>query len=128
MLPGEDLLFPFHSTPNTCFPEDSVSSSPVVDREVKLPPQAADDTVVRCAGGKIIQFILRESDGVNACTDVTVLQVEPERDVQLPFLVLDDSQVFQVTLQKPIQRFQLVGVQQAIVDCSVDRKGEYKKS
>lgn len=76
---------------NTSFTIDPGSPSPVVDREVKLPAQAAYDTVVRCTGGKIIQFILREGDGVNACTSVTVLQVEPERDVQLPFLVLDDS-------------------------------------
>lgn len=109
------------------FPPGPARPSPIVDGEVKLPAQAADDTVVRCAGSKIIQLVLGEGDGVDACTRVPVLQVEPQRDVQLPLLVLDDGQIFQVPLQKPIQRFQLVRVQQAVVNCST-MKGERKKS
>lgn len=96
------------------------SQGSIIDREVKLPAQAADDTVVRCAGGKIVQFVLREGDGVDARADVPVLQVEPQCDVQLSLFVLNDSQIFQVALQKPIQRFQLVGVQQAVVNCSME--------
>lgn len=114
------LPFPPYFRLNTYFHGDPGSPSPVIDREVKLPAQAADDTVVRCAGGKIVQFILREGDGVNACTNVPVLQIEPQCDVQLSLFVLNNSQIFQVTLQKPIQRFQLVGVQQAVVNCSME--------
>lgn len=112
------LLRPFSL--NTFFHGDPGCPSPIIDREVKLPAQAADDTVVRCTGGKIVQFILREGDGVDARTDVPILQVEPQCDVQLSLFVLNDSQIFQVALQKPIQRFQLVGVQQAIVNCSME--------
>lgn len=112
------LLRPFSL--NTFFHGDPGSPSPVIDREVKLPAQAADDTVIRCAGSKIVQFILREGDGVDAHADVPVLQVELQCDVQLSLFVLNDSQIFQITLQKPIQRFQLVGVQQAIVNCSME--------
>lgn len=109
-----------HFSLNTFFHGDPGSPSPIIDREVKLPAQAADDTVVRCAGSKIVQFVLREGDGVDARADVPVLQVEPQCDVQLPLFVLNDSQIFQVALQKPIQRFQLVGVQQAVVNCSME--------
>lgn len=67
------------------------SKGSVVDREVKLPAQTADDTVVRRTGSKVIQLILWEGDPIDACAGVPVLQVEPKRDVQLPFFVLDNS-------------------------------------
>lgn len=98
MLPGKtcsslsSLLRPFSL--NALFHGHPGSPSPIIDREVKLPAQAADDTVIRCAGGKIVQFILREGDGVDACTDVPVLQVEPQGDVQLSLFVLNNGQIF----------------------------------
>lgn len=109
LLPGE-AVEGFATMSYPLPQEDSL----VENGEVEVPAQAADDSVVGHTHGKIVIVVLGEGDGIGAL--VALLQVELQGDVELALAVLHDGQICQVGLQQAIQRLQLVGVQQAIVD------------